>query len=72
MYSAKDIPRAPEDPIYGLMDAYEADQSPKKVNLGVGAYRDENGRPWILPVVQKVCTLFRYLHLSASLISMSF
>lgn len=55
MYNAESIPRAPKDPIYGLMDAYEADLSPKKVDLGVGAYRDENGKPWILPVVQKVC-----------------
>lgn len=58
MYSAENIPRAPKDPIYGLMDAYEADQSPEKVDLGVGAYRDENGKPWILPVVQKVCVVY--------------
>lgn len=23
-----------------------------KVNLGIGAYRDENGKPWILPSVR--------------------
>ncbi len=29
-------------------------QDPRKINLGVGAYRDENGKPYILPSVQKV------------------
>lgn len=24
-----------------------------KVNLGIGAYRDENGKPWILPSVRE-------------------
>ncbi len=23
--------------------------------LSVGAYRDENGKPWVLPVIKKVC-----------------
>lgn len=54
MFSIENISQAPEDPIYGLLNAYESDHSPKKVDLGVGAYRDENGKPWILPVVQKV------------------
>ncbi|KAL4708852.1 hypothetical protein ACJJTC_018298 [Scirpophaga incertulas] len=30
------------------------DTFPKKINLGVGAYRDENGKPWVLPVVRKM------------------
>lgn len=54
MFNAQNIPQAPEDPIYSLMEAYESDQSSQKVDLSVGAYRDENGQPWILPVVQKV------------------
>ncbi|KAF7187209.1 Aspartate aminotransferase, cytoplasmic [Pseudocercospora fuligena] len=47
------IQDAPADPIYAIVSAYEADQSPKKVDLGVGAYRDEQARPWILPSVRK-------------------
>ncbi|ORY53027.1 PLP-dependent transferase [Rhizoclosmatium globosum] len=31
-----------------------ADQDPNKINLGIGAYRDNDGKPWILPVVKKV------------------
>ena len=52
--SLESIPRAPDDPLYSIVTAYEADTFEKKVDLGVGAYRDDNGQPWILPVVKKV------------------
>jgi aspartate aminotransferase len=45
--------QAPEDPILGLNVAYAADTNPNKVNLGVGAYRTDEGKPWVLPVVRK-------------------
>jgi aspartate/tyrosine/aromatic aminotransferase len=41
--------------IFKLNTAYQADTYPQKVNLGVGAYRDDNNKPWVLPVVKKVC-----------------
>lgn len=41
--------------------AYKADTYDKKVNLGVGAYRDDESKPWVLPVVKKVCILIRIL-----------
>ena len=44
-----------ETSIFKLTAAYKEDPFPQKVNLGVGAYRDDNGKPWVLPVVQKVC-----------------
>lgn len=37
----------------GVTEAFKADQSPKKINLGVGAYRDEAGKPFILPSVKQ-------------------
>jgi aspartate aminotransferase len=48
------VPQAPEDPLFGLMAAYRADTFDKKVDLGIGAYRDNNAKPWVLPVVKKV------------------
>lgn len=48
------VPQAPEDPLFGLMAAYRADSFDKKVDLGIGAYRDNNAKPWVLPVVKKV------------------
>lgn len=48
------LPHAPEDPLFGLMAAYKADTFDKKVDLGIGAYRDNNAQPWVLPVVKKV------------------
>ena len=40
--------------IFKLTAAYKVDPFPKKVNLGVGAYRDDDNKPWVLPVVKKV------------------
>lgn len=54
LFNEKAVPQAPEDPLFGLMAAYRADTSDKKVDLGIGAYRDNNAKPWILPVVKKV------------------
>lgn len=52
-FSADVVPQAPEDPMFGLMAAYKRDTDSKKVDLGIGAYRDNNGKPWILPVVKQ-------------------
>jgi hypothetical protein len=48
-----DYSMAPPDPIIGLNDAYQKDTSPSKVILGVGAYRDDKGKPYVLPCVRK-------------------
>ena len=53
-FRADAVPQAPEDPLFGLMAAYRKDTSDKKVDLGIGAYRDDNAKPWILPVVKQV------------------
>ncbi|KAH9614443.1 hypothetical protein KSS87_020444 [Heliosperma pusillum] len=45
--------QAPEDPILGVTVAYNKDPSPVKLNLGVGAYRTEEGKPLVLNVVRK-------------------
>ncbi|KAK5023283.1 Aspartate aminotransferase, cytoplasmic [Exophiala sideris] len=44
-------PRVPKDAIFSLTAKYNDDQSSVKVNLGQGTYRDERGRPWVLPSV---------------------
>ena len=49
----KDVAQGPPDPILGISEAFKRDTDPKKVNLGVGAYRDDNNKPWILPSVKK-------------------
>lgn len=58
-FPADVVPQAPEDPLFGLMAAYKADQSPNKVDLGIGAYRDNNAKPWVLPVVKKADAILR-------------
>jgi len=48
---------APPDSIFKLTAAFKADSFPQKVNLGVGAYRDNDSKPWVLPVVKKATDL---------------
>ncbi|PPQ64422.1 hypothetical protein CVT26_002129 [Gymnopilus dilepis] len=53
------VPAGPPDPILGVTEAFKADKDPRKINLGVGAYRDEQGKPYILPSVKKAEELVR-------------
>ncbi|XP_046383637.1 aspartate aminotransferase, cytoplasmic [Ischnura elegans] len=39
--------------VFALTKSYVDDPFPDKVNLGVGAYRTDEGAPWVLPVVRK-------------------
>eukprot|EP00624_Nannochloropsis_granulata_P006712 evm.model.NODE_50841_length_62998_cov_26.109304.19 len=48
----KDVPLLPPDAIIDLNRQIKADNNPCKVDLGVGAYRDSHGRPYILNVVK--------------------
>ena len=50
----------PPDPILGVTEAFKRDTNPKKMNLGVGAYRDDNGKPFILPSVKMVLIHIAY------------
>jgi aromatic-amino-acid transaminase len=47
------IDMAPRDPILGITEAFNADQNPAKINLGVGVYYDDNGKVPLLACVQK-------------------
>ncbi len=47
------ITLAPPDAVFGVADAFQKDSSPNKINLGVGAYRDEAGAPFVLPSVRR-------------------
>jgi aromatic-amino-acid transaminase len=49
LFSAVEL--APRDPILGLIEQFNADLNPHKVNLGVGVYYDENGK---LPLLRCV------------------
>jgi len=44
---------APVDPILGTSLAFNADTAPDKINLGIGAYRTEGGKPLVLECVKK-------------------
>ncbi len=42
----------PPDPILGILTAYKQDTNPKKIDLGIGVYKDESGEtPLLLSVI---------------------
>jgi len=49
----KEIQPAPADAILGLTEAFNKDPNPKKVNLGVGVYKNEHATTPILDCVKK-------------------
>ncbi|KAG5518537.1 hypothetical protein PMAC_002933 [Pneumocystis sp. 'macacae'] len=48
----KDVPCIERDILFELKRLYKEDKSEKKVDLGIGAYRDDYGRPWVLSSVR--------------------
>ncbi|KAF4550245.1 Aspartate aminotransferase-like protein 3 [Elsinoe fawcettii] len=46
------VQQGPPDLILGVTEAFKADKHPEKINLGVGAYRDDQGKPYVLPSVK--------------------
>jgi len=47
------VEMAPRDPILGLNEQFASDTNPKKVNLGVGVYFDDQGKLPLLRCVQE-------------------
>ena len=48
------VEQGPPDAIFGLVEAFKKDTRPKKISLAIGAYRDGDGKPVVLPTVKKV------------------
>ena len=48
-----EIPQAPADKILGLNEEFLKDETPGKISLGVGAYRDDDGKPLVLNAVRE-------------------
>jgi aspartate aminotransferase len=47
------LPLAPPDAILGLAEAFKQDPNPRKINLSVGVYKDEQGNTPILACVKE-------------------
>nr|CAD2188035.1 unnamed protein product [Meloidogyne enterolobii] len=47
------VEMGPPDAILGVTEAYKKDTNPNKVNLGAGTYRDDQGKPFVLPSVRE-------------------
>jgi len=49
----KEVQPAPRDPILGVTENFLKDAHPSKMNVGVGAYRNDQGKPVVLECVRK-------------------
>lgn len=49
----KDVPVAAPDAIFFVKQSHDADKDPRKVNVGIGAYRTDEGKPLVLECVKK-------------------
>jgi len=47
------VEQGPPDAILGITEAFKKDSHPQKMNLGAGAYRDDNGKPYVLSCIRK-------------------
>ncbi len=47
------VEMAPRDPIIGVLELFNADPNPKKVNLGIGVYTDDAGKVPLLECVRR-------------------
>lgn len=50
------LTQLPLDSVFALDAAFRSDNDVRKVNLGIGAYRDDDGEPWLLTSVKEVRT----------------
>ena len=48
------VEQGPPDAIFGLVEAHKKDPRTEKVSVVIGAYRDGQGKPLVLPTVRKV------------------
>uniref|UniRef100_A0A915AKZ3 Aspartate aminotransferase n=1 Tax=Parascaris univalens TaxID=6257 RepID=A0A915AKZ3_PARUN len=47
------VEMAPPIEVFHMNKMYQDESSPQKVNLTIGAYRTEEGKPWVLPIVRE-------------------
>ena len=53
------VTMAPPDPILGTALAFQKDSNKDKVNLGIGAYRDADGKPYVFKAVKEAEEIIR-------------
>ncbi len=46
------LPSVPPDPIFSLLDEFQSDPNPEKINLTIGAWQDEEGRTPVMDCVK--------------------
>lgn len=47
------VPLCPPNPIFGVAQQCKQDSSPKKIDVTIGAYRDDDGKSVVLQCVRR-------------------
>ena len=55
----ENIKKAPVDPIIGLTEQFMKDHNTNKINLSIGVYKQDNGKPLVLNSVKKAKELIK-------------
>lgn len=63
------VPSVPPNSILGDALECKTDPDPNKRDLTIGAYRDDNGNPYVLPVVRKAEEIISNQHLDREYLS---
>jgi aspartate/tyrosine/aromatic aminotransferase len=53
------VPTVADDPVFKSKEDHDADPNPDKIFLSIGAYRDENCKPYLLHVVKKAEEIYQ-------------
>ncbi|CAI8006213.1 Aspartate aminotransferase, mitochondrial [Geodia barretti] len=61
------VEQGPPDAIFGLVEAFKKDPRPEKISLAIGAYRDANNKPFVLPTVRKASFMGIWHHMKLNL-----
>lgn len=64
VFSSANVAAAPPDALFGLVRDFKNDPSAQKVSLVIGAYRDNDNKPWLLPSVKKVISFYLSIYIS--------
>lgn len=50
----------PQDTIFSLNDEFKADPRPDKINAGIGIYLDNQGKPFVIPIISKIASKMNF------------
>ena len=60
MLTMKQYKFFPQDTIFSLNDEFKADPRPNKINAGIGIYLDNQGKPFVIPIISEIASKMNF------------